>query len=246
MKISDLPGMILTHNNTWIMFLVLIVICSGCIEMGANDESAQGITLPATPIPATPMLTISPSSTGMTTAQPAVNIPAPGKSMDAVSYTDPIPPKNAISREYRNLTSNDTPLEVPGYYSANEIFQGSYILQNNNIGLLANISSAPFIIDVHIGPGSQNPNDSFFVITLRDNKTKKIVGEDGYGRLYSAETDKHLIFRSPGVYHINLYGDRVWVAISVKAGGGGYQEVQVTPVPYSEEQVVSLDETEDD
>ena len=242
MKTSEFPGMILMLKNIWIIFLILIIICSGCIEMGANDDSAKSITTPATPISPAPMLTIPPSSTGTTTVQPGINTPAPGKSTDEVSYTDPIPPKNAVSREFRNLASNDTPLEVPGYYSANEIFHGSYILRNNNIGLLANISSAPFIIDVHVSPGSTNPNDSFFVITLRDNKTRQIVGEDGFGRQYSSENDKHFIFRSPGVYHINLYGDRVSVTLSVKAGGGGYQEVQVTPVPYTEEQDISSDD----
>ena len=212
-----------------VLVITLAVLLSACIEIG-NDEKADQSTAPVSESP--PVYTEEPVPSSSVNHG---NSPAPATTVTSsgivVTGADPIPPKDAVVPEYWYLAINDTPLRIPGYYPSREIFRGSYELKNNNVGLLANVTDAPLIIDFHVNPGSSNVNDCFFELTVRDNSTGTIVGEEGYGRLYSVDVDKHLVFRYPGIYHLNLYGNRVTVTLSVKEGVEGDQWLMYTPIP---------------
>ncbi len=82
---------------------------------------------------------------------------------------------------------------------------------------MAKVAKAPLIIDFAVSPGSDSPIRSFFMITIRDNTTQKLLAQDGYFRTYSSNSPKRLIFSSPGIYQINMYGSFVTTDLTLRA-----------------------------
>ena len=61
--------------------------------------------------------------------------------------------------------------------------------------------------------------DAWFKVTVRDRGTGAIVAENGFGKLYSADTHKQIYMGRPGNYQIELAGNDVKVHVLMRAGG---------------------------
>lgn len=61
--------------------------------------------------------------------------------------------------------------------------------------------------------------DSWFTVTVRDSGSGKIVAQDGFGKLFSADTHKRVFVGRSGEYLIQFDGNDVKVHILVRAGG---------------------------
>ncbi|MEN6514429.1 hypothetical protein [Methanoculleus sp.] len=60
---------------------------------------------------------------------------------------------------------------------------------------------------------------SWFKVTVRDRGTGAIVAENGFGKLYSADTHKQIYVGRSGDYQIELAGNDVKVHVLMRAGG---------------------------
>jgi hypothetical protein len=124
-----------------------------------------------------------------------------------------------------------TPIRDPNYYKLPYystvydprqnmppvIYQQSYTFTYQYEAVVASVIKPPLIIDFAVSPGSSSPIRSFFLITIRNNDTQKLLAQDGYFRTYSAQSPKRLIFSSPGTYHINMYGAFVSASLTLRA-----------------------------
>jgi hypothetical protein len=224
-----------THVIMLVVVVILAISLCGCVEIGAKDDTGTAIQSGGTPpTPGNGGFSQPPEYSTPAQANPTVPMPVvtTGNSGGFVKDAVPIPPPDALNfTEPRNYFLNDPPIRVSGYYPSQEIYRNTYDLQYRNVGLLANVTRVPFIIDFHVDPASNNPNDCFFRLTVRDNSTNKIIAENGYGSLYSNDVDKHMVIRAPGDYHLNLYGNRITVTISIRTATGGDEWVLYTPVP---------------
>jgi hypothetical protein len=63
-----------------------------------------------------------------------------------------------------------------------------------------------------------SPN-AWFTVTVRDRDTGKILAQDGFGKLYSADTHKQVVVRSVRECLIELSGNEVEVRVLMRAGG---------------------------
>jgi hypothetical protein len=69
------------------------------------------------------------------------------------------------------------------------------------------------------GSGTKTINPPYFVLTIRDNQTRVIVAENGYGREYSSQKENRTInIYDEGRYHLTLTGNSVDVTLSVATG----------------------------
>ena len=224
----------MTRVIVLVVVVILAISLSGCVEIGAKDDTGTAVQSGGTtPTPGNGGFLQPPNNPESFTAPPTVPTPVvtSGNNGGFVKDAVPIPPSDALNiNPPRNYSLNDPPIRVSGYYPSQEIYHNTYDLEYSNAGLLANITRAPFIVDFHVDPGSDNPNDCFFRLTIRDNSTNKIIAEDGYGLIYSNDVDKHMVIRAPGNYHLNLYGNRIKVTISIRTGTEGDSWVLYTPV----------------
>jgi hypothetical protein len=121
-------------------------------------------------------------------------------------------------------------------------FQQTYVLRGNSTGLVVNATTlkGPLWIWFEVKPlydciedpqscrgktekdTSANPRSislPYLTITVRDNQTREIVAEDGYGRIYSSQTTNRTIqIYREGRYHLTLTGDSVDVILAVATG----------------------------
>jgi hypothetical protein len=231
-----------TRGIVIVLVVLLAISLSGCIEIGEKDDTGSVVQSGgSSPISGNGVIEQPPDYPSSFQSPPTVPAPVVTSVVGGgfVNDANPIPPPNALDiTPLRNITINDPSMQVSGDYPNREIYRGTYDLKYSNAALLANISKAPLIIDFHVEPGCDNPNDCFFRLSIRDNNTMKIVGEEGYGMLYSTEVDKRVIVREPGIYHLNLYGNRIKVTISIREGTG---DIWYTPVP-TPTQVVNEEE----
>ncbi len=109
------------------------------------------------------------------------------------------------------------------------LFTQGYSLWSNNYGLLLDDVKGPVTRDFTSYPKNSNPHYSFFVTTVRDPRTLRVITENGYGRMYSVEKSKKIVLYSAGRYHINLYGNLMDVTISITTGDSPVED-SVVPV----------------
>ena len=112
-------------------------------------------------------------------------------------------------------------------------FQKTYTLNGNAVGMVVNVETGPLIIEFDVHPAvdcMNNPgscrgslaasvNRPYFIITVRDNTTQKIVAQDGYGREFSSDTsDRVMTIYGQGQYHITLEGSWLDVTLGIATG----------------------------
>ncbi|PKG32868.1 hypothetical protein, partial [Methanoregula sp.] len=154
---------------------------------------------------------------------------------DAPPELTPDPYPGQHSRQF-NITID------PSRYVRSPEFKKTYVLRGNSTGLSVNATSlkGPLWITFTVKPlydCLNNPDSCkgevkksisrpYFALTVRDNQTRAIVAEDGYGREFSSQTENKTmkIFRE-GRYHLTLTGESVDVTLSITTGTAPVQSV---------------------
>lgn len=209
------------------------------IATGSTNVSSGPVspTISVSPTPGYPPFMNRPgySSAPTTTRQtPASVAPAsPGLLTDALPEMtpNPYPVQHAMQ-------INETPLT--SHYMRYGEAKRTYILRGNSTGLVVNatVLKGPLWISFTIKPlydcikdpdscrgkklNSESPQSislPYFTLTVRNNQTREIVAEDGYGGIYSSQKDNRtiMIYRE-GLYHLTLTGNSVDVTLAVATG----------------------------
>ncbi len=217
-----------------VLILILLSMFCGCIEMREVSGSQNALQQDSAPqshdtMSNQPATRVSSPGSEQIAGSHTVNVPdqsISGVSKGFAAYTDPIPPSIASTVTRRDLDQPEDLFPRPLAYPVVPFFHETYSLSWNNIALLARPSSPPFIIDFTVEADSENPYDARVLLTVRDNATHEVIAEDGYNGEYSSEPEKRIVIRREGDYHINLYGYKAAVDLSLKEG---IPEEQVIP-----------------
>lgn len=184
-----------------------------------NNAEKTGIPSPRNSTSAAPALP----------AVPAAAPPSPDLVTDALPHItpDPYPAQHAVQ-----ITTTPGPslrLRYPDY-------QRTYTLRGNTTGLVVNATSlknGPLWIYFDVEPlydcledvescrgdNVKTISRPYFTLTVRDNQTREIVAEDGYGGVYSSQkTNRTIRIYEEGRYHLTLAGDSVDITLSVSTG----------------------------
>jgi hypothetical protein len=196
-----------------IIIVIVAIILFGGFYLRATQPQ---ITPTPTPGPVTTIVPMIPTTLPPTTAPettPPTQTPPPAPTQrgtyaeSAKAIRDPNPYVLPYHSTYYNPKGRAFPT----------IFQQSYTFNYQYEAVVAQVVQAPLIIDFAVTPGSSSPVRSFFLITVRENTTQQLLAQDGYFRTYSSDSPKRLIFSSPGIYHINMYGGFVSVDLTLRA-----------------------------
>lgn len=194
-RASPLPFLIL------VALLGLLVIACGCVKMVQNSVD---------PVP-TPEITESVSETNYTTA-----VPLP-PAQPAVPVAELTPLKSAAVEEVAPFLTpdpypiihgtqlNQTMKKDPVYTGPYE-FEKTYVFRGNEVKCLrVNVAEGPLYLIYVVSPQNdclmspescrgdktKSVNRPYLTITVRDNQTREIVAEDGYGREFSSDTGNY-------------------------------------------------------
>jgi hypothetical protein len=195
---------------------VIIVVAALILFGGFYLKVTQPATSPA-PVETTPVTEIP---TTVPTTLPETTPPG--------SETTTPSPTPTLPGTYATVA---TPIRDPNLYNAPDyttiynpkgrtfptIFHQTYEGKFQYEAIFAKVVNSPFIIDFAVSPGSTSPVRSFFIITVWDNTTHKVLAQDGYFRTYSAESPKRLYFSFPGKFYIEMHGAFVTVDLTLRA-----------------------------
>jgi hypothetical protein len=196
---------------------IIIVIVAVMLFGGFYLKFTQAPITP-TPTPVTPVVTEIPTEIPTTEETPP---PTPEVTL---------PPTPTIPQGSYVVIA--TPIRDEGIYNAPDfrsaykrmgadfpvIYQHDYDGKFQYEALNAVIVHPPFIVDFAVTPGSSSPVRSFFIITVWDNTTHKVLAQDGYFRTYSANSPKRLQFSFPGNFYVEMHGGFVTVDLTFRAG----------------------------
>lgn len=181
-----------------LIILMVLMSSSGCINKvlanAPDDAPVAGGPVQETPLPET---------------TPAGAVPA---TLPVSPLTEVTPGKSEIAAEVAPvLTPDPYPIlhatrinETPQYRFIGRTpeFEKTYVLRGNATGLLVNVAEGPLFIvytvtpqnDCYMSPDSCRGNKEkpaqrpYLTITVRDNQTREIIAQDGYGGVYSSDT----------------------------------------------------------
>lgn len=181
-----------------IIFCICLVFTGGCIKKvqdtieppSATPEIPAPSSSPTTPVPAA---TIVPE---ISVVEPEPVLTAVVQEADPVLTPDPYP---VIHGTQFNQTLTTNPI-INGPYE----FEKKYTLTGNAVGLTVNVTKGPLYIIYDVTPKNdclkdptscrgdktRSINRPYLTITVRDNITREIIAEDGYGREFSSDTGK--------------------------------------------------------
>lgn len=216
-----------------VVFLILLILAvtlsSGCLKImqqsgsGANPGSSALVqdTLKKSDSPH-PQKNVSPSQ--LTITKPT----SPDLVMSALPELtpDPYPIQHAMQ-----INASAEPLR----HMRLAEFKQTYVLRGNSTGLIINATKleGPLWIYFEVKPlydCIENPDSCrgetgksisrpYLTITVRDNQTRAIIAEDGYGREFSSQKENRTIkIYGEGRYHLTLTGDSVDVTLAVATG----------------------------
>lgn len=218
-----------------ILFLIFLVIISvstsGCIKLiqqstGSNNIHTQEELYPDPVRTVAPASSINPAPKNLP-PQPTLSVTptTPGLVTDAAPIlpADPYPIQHATQ-------INETPRT--NHHVRYAEFTRTYVLRGNATGLVVNATEleGPLWISFYVKPlydCLENPESCrgepgksisrpYFTLTVRDNRTREIVAEDGYGREYSSQRDNRTIkIYGEGQYHLTLTGNSIDVTLAV-------------------------------
>jgi len=114
-------------------------------------------------------------------------------------------------------------------------FRQTYVLRGNSTGLVVNATAlkGPLWIYFDVEPlydcienaescrGDEKKTISrpYFTLTVRDNRTRETIAEDGYGGIYSSQkTNRTIQIYREGWYHLTLSGNSVDVTLAIATG----------------------------
>ncbi len=207
------------------ILLACLVCSSGCIKLVQKSSAADPGSDPG-------------PDAGLTNAdllyqqapvQPEPPVPGTSDTASFVTDSAPVIPEDPYPQLHA-VRLNITP-EALREERIPE-FTRTYTLAANATGLLVRVDRAPLILTYNVMPQNNcltNPASCrgslghpvqrpHFTITVRDNKTKEIVLEDGYGRKFSSGTNRTLKIYSEGMYHITLSGEFLDIRLGIATG----------------------------
>jgi hypothetical protein len=217
-----------------VILMVIFVSSCGCIRLMEQSAGSNGTQVSGEQNPQSPG-TIAPADSPTSAKKfspsrpiPAVTIATPDFITDAapVLPPDPYPVQHGTQ-------INETP--PTSHNVRNAEFTRTYVLRGNSTGLVVNatVLEGPLRISFNVEPlydciedpascrgeAAKSISRPYFTLTVRDNQTREIVAEDGYGREYSAEKENRTInIYSEGRYHLTLTGNSVDIILSVATG----------------------------
>ncbi|GAA5261466.1 hypothetical protein [Methanocalculus sp. MC3] len=216
------------------LFLVFLIISAGCTvyekeevslkEPDLYDDIAQRLVQPVQDvvdrfIPQTGVSTSLPPSSVPVSVNPVTGYSMENFTPDITAVPQPNPPLiryyPVYSQQYRLLYN----------------LEGPY-------GLEMVCNEAPIRIELESNPDHTNPRLSYALWELMDMETGEVIEEGGYGREYIATGKQTLDIRRPGSFHLNLYGARINVKVTVlspHAADMVLQQPQITS-PYEDEE----------
>ena len=193
-----------------VFFLLAFSLFPGCIEMGNEVDEIHRVQTSVPSEPLSPAPVFAPSGPVVT--------PSPTQVIGTVVDAEPIPPSVAVTLSYREMSPDGGNLARPNEMPTATFKSSVYNLRYTDIGLLATVEQAPFVIEFWTSAYNQNPYDSLVVITVRDPCTGEIILEDGYNGLYSSDPYKRMVIRKSGQFHVNIYGMRSGIEVKFRGG----------------------------
>ncbi len=115
-------------------------------------------------------------------------------------------------------------MEYRGLMNTSIIFEETYTLKYNSFAFLVDVVKPPFVIAYTVTPTTSdpyylnNPHYCFMTITVRDPTTMDVIATEGYGRIYSTDSSKHITLYRSGSYHVTIYGNMVRANVKIQAG----------------------------
>lgn len=187
---------LLVHTVVILILLGLSVVSSGCIKYvpTLTPEVAPTFAEANATVPATQ---VSPPQSEVTFVELTPSKSSAVEEVAPVLTPDPYP-------IIHGTQLNQTLKEDPVYSGPPYEFEKTYIFRGNATGLRVNVAEGPLYLiytvtpqnDCLMTPGScrgdktKSINRPYLTITVRDNQTRDVIAEDGYGREFSSDTGK--------------------------------------------------------
>lgn len=231
-----------------IFVIFLAVISSGCIKLMQQSTGSAGIQQHEVPHlePVTAVAIADPVSTSPKVASPRPTPSVIPTTFSIFSDAEPILPPDPYPIQHATQI-NETPLTNRHVRYAE--LSRTYVLRGNSTGLVVNatVLEGPLWIGFEVKPlldclenvescrggVTKTISRPYFTLTVRDNQTREIVAEDGYGGEYSSQkTNRTIKIYEEGQYHLTLTGNSVDVTLAVATGAA-------PPVPESQTSTLS-------
>lgn len=230
--INQRENCILQRGSSVLFLLLLIFIAAGTpgclklVQQQSGDEHSPG----SEPLPTR-------QSSGPGNTSPAFSATlSPSISQASLSpgvVSDALPELTPDPYPVQHATRINTTAE-PSLHVRSADFKKTYVLRGNATGLIINatVLKGPLWISFDVEPlyDCLNPESCrgnlaksvsrpYFTLTVRNNQTREIVAEDGYGREYSMQkTNRTIKIYGEGWYHLTLTGNSVDILLSVSTG----------------------------
>jgi len=196
--------------------MILVLASAGCAEMPASndpgwsgglspEEQAGDDDDPGYLTPATPYPTATNGMAGPTLSRPTETQPTQDPYVTLFNKTiefSPAHPRDAYSF---NLTA--PPLIIEFDVEPKMITREKRTTSGSD--------SKKDIVVKQEYPSE----DSWFLVTVRERESGKIVAEDGFGKGFGTATDKRMYLGKYGDYLIELSGNEAKVHVTMRAGG---------------------------
>jgi uncharacterized repeat protein (TIGR02059 family) len=193
-------------NGIIILFLIInVTIIFSLVSERSQNSSVNPLKITTTPSP-----TVSPVSTIITPVKTIMPTPKPTPT--------PVPPQKGYTNILYVYNKNFDTLWAPAY---------------------VNLVNPPLIIDFDINPlnitdvipydykvmstshrdiinFTRPSDDAWFTVAVKYRNGGGLVDEEGYGGIYSQQTPKRLVIRTPGNYTIQANGNYVNATLSVQ------------------------------
>jgi hypothetical protein len=136
-------------------------------------------------------------------------------------FAAPIAPEESLE-PVRDLSGSSGDMSTDNlrktWRSHTPIFQTSFSPGYSSEGIRVDVKKGPLLVNYQVSPRNYDPRISFFVITIRDLESNRIVAQDGYGEPFTSTPEKQIIIYGEGPYHVNLYGNQVDVNVGIYTG----------------------------
>jgi hypothetical protein len=226
-----------------IFVIFLTVISSGCIKLMQQSTGNASIQRPEVlhSDPVNAVATADPGSTSQRVPSPKPTPSVISTTSSLFSDAEPILPPDPYPIQHATQI-NETPLTNRHVRYAE--LSRTYVLRGNSTGLVVNatVLEGPLWICFDVEPlydclenvescrggVTKTISRPYFTLTVRNNRTREIVAEDGYGGEYSSQkTNRTIKIYEEGQYHLTLTGNSVDVTLAVATGAA-------PPVPNSQ------------
>lgn len=205
--------------------LGIVIVLGGVIKPMLTGETLQLLSFGRENGRTPPSVPPAPSPSQ---PNPAITVTPNVQATPATVQELPDPLKNIVSIDYPILPEDrprppDGGLRFPAVENkspsqAVPVYKNNYSMRYSSAGLLIEAAAAPIVIDFEVTAKSNNTNDAFLLVTVRDYLTRDVIEESGYGRSYSTRMDKQIVLFHPGRYHLTLYGNLVDVRLKIYMG----------------------------